>query len=84
MAQRAAQLLKSDSVIEALQLYSQHGTPPIAQNYNLYYHLGEKVLNSNETCNEYAYVAKLRNIVLSLVKALDTSNYTVKYTFFFL
>ncbi|XP_058794797.1 intraflagellar transport protein 172 homolog [Phymastichus coffea] len=76
VAQRAAQLLKSDSVIEALQLYCQYGTPPINQNYNLYYHLGEKVLNSVETSAEYTYIAKLRNIVLNLVKALDTSNYT--------
>ncbi|OXU27721.1 hypothetical protein TSAR_004638 [Trichomalopsis sarcophagae] len=73
VAIRAAQLLKSDSVIDAVQLYSQHGAPPISQNFNLYYHLGESVLNSNETCNEYVYLAKLRNVMLNLVRSLDTS-----------
>ncbi|XP_011499324.1 PREDICTED: intraflagellar transport protein osm-1 [Ceratosolen solmsi marchali] len=73
LAQRVAQLLKSDNVADALQLYSQYGAPPISQNYNLYYHLSERVLNSNETHTEYLYLAKLRNILLSLVKSLDVS-----------
>lgn len=73
VAQRAAQLLKSENVVDALQLYLQYGAPNISQNYNLYYHLSERVLNSNDTHAEYAYLAKLRNILLSLVKSFDAS-----------
>lgn len=74
VALRAAQLLKSDNVADALQLYVQFGAPLVSQNYNLYYHLGERVLNSGETSNEYTCLAKLRGILLSLVRNLDDSS----------
>ena len=73
VALRAAQLLKSDNVADALQLYSQHGTPAISQHYNLYLLLAERVLNANETSTEYVYLAKLRTILLNLIRGLDTS-----------
>ena len=72
VAQRAIQLLKSDNVIDALQLYNQYGIPPINQNFNLYEHLAESVLNSKETHSEYSYISMLRNILLKLVKSLDS------------
>lgn len=73
VALRAAQLLKSEIVADALQLYGQYGAPAIGQNYNLYQHLAERVLNSSETSAEYAYLAKLRNLLLGIVKSLDTA-----------
>ena len=79
VAQRAAQLLKSDSAIQALQLYAQYGTPANPQNYNLYYHLAETILNSNESNNEYRYLAQLRDILLNLTKNLDSSVLSHKF-----
>lgn len=46
VAQRAVQLLKGNTPLEALQLYVKYGTPPIQQNFNLYLQLSESVLNS--------------------------------------
>ncbi|KAJ8664577.1 hypothetical protein QAD02_006239, partial [Eretmocerus hayati] len=74
VAQRAAQLLKSGDVMDALELYTEHGTPPISQNFNLYYHLSERVLNSDATRTDYSYLAKLRNMLLNLTKGLEGSS----------
>lgn len=53
VARRAAQLLKSDSAPQALQLYVQYGAPAISQNFNLYLQLAESVLNATQ--QEYRY-----------------------------
>lgn len=79
VALRAAQLLKSDSPIQSLQLYVQYGTPPIPQNYNLYYHLAETILNSEETYNEYRYLAQLRDALMKLIKNLENSEHIEKF-----
>jgi intraflagellar transport protein 172 len=54
VARRAAQLLKSDSASQALQLYAQYGAPAMPQNYNLYLQLAENILNKAQ--QEYRYV----------------------------
>lgn len=46
VAQRAVQLLKGNSPLEALQLYAKYGAPAMQQNFNLYLQLSESVLNS--------------------------------------
>ncbi|XP_043479504.1 intraflagellar transport protein 172 homolog [Leptopilina heterotoma] len=79
VALRAAQLLKSDSPIQSLQLYVQYGTPPIPQNYNLYYHLAETILNSEETHSEYRYLSQLRDILVKFVKNLESTDYLEKF-----
>lgn len=79
VALRAAQLLKSHSATQALQLYVQYGTPPISQNYNLYYHLAETVLNSSESNNEYRYLSQLRDILLNLTKNMDSSEHSFRF-----
>ncbi|KAL7308007.1 hypothetical protein TKK_0000095 [Trichogramma kaykai] len=71
VAQRAAQLLKTDNVADALQLYTQYGAPALAQNFNLYEHLCERVLCSAETGAEYSYLAALRDCLLKLVRQLE-------------
>lgn len=53
VARRAAQLLKSDSAPQALQLYAQYGAPAISQNFNLYLQLAESILNMAQ--QEYRY-----------------------------
>jgi len=53
VARRAAQLLKSDSASQALQLYVQYGAPAMPQNYNLYLQLAENILNKAQ--QEYRY-----------------------------
>jgi len=53
VARRAAQLLKSDSASQALQLYAQYGAPAMPQNYNLYLQLAENILNKAQ--QEYRY-----------------------------
>lgn len=74
VSQRAAQLLKIDNVAEALHLYVEQGAPAIGQNYNLYMHLSERVLNSSETSSEYAHLAKLRNLLFGLVRSVDDTS----------
>lgn len=54
VARRAAQLLKSNSALQALQLYVQYGAPATSQNYNIYMQLAENILN--ETQQEYRYI----------------------------
>ncbi|XP_019698256.2 intraflagellar transport protein 172 homolog [Harpegnathos saltator] len=66
VARRAAQLLKSDSASQALQLYAQYGAPAISQNLNLYLQLAESVLNAAQ--QEYRYLAQLRDILHSLCR----------------
>ncbi|XP_014206099.1 intraflagellar transport protein 172 homolog [Copidosoma floridanum] len=81
VAQRAAQLIKADSVAEALQLYVEHEAPTLTQNYNLYFHLSERVLNAPETSAEYAYLAKLRDILLGLVRSVEDPTVSVSSKF---
>lgn len=77
VAQRAAQLLKSGTPEQAIQLYTQFGIPSIAQYHNLYYQLSESILNSydNHLTYELRYekLAKLRNFLLNLTKNIEGS-----------
>ncbi|KAI4488597.1 hypothetical protein M0802_011487 [Mischocyttarus mexicanus] len=73
VAQRAANLLKSQSPIQALRLYMQHGASPIPQYFNIYLKLSETILNSDDTNNEYKYLSQLRSVLYELCKSLDSS-----------
>ncbi|XP_033332650.1 intraflagellar transport protein Oseg2 [Megalopta genalis] len=75
VAQRAAQLLKSNVPLEALQLYAKYGTPPISQNFNLYLQISESVLHST-AYYEYKHLAVLRTVLLDLWKNLKSPNAT--------
>ncbi|XP_066588134.1 intraflagellar transport protein 172 homolog isoform X2 [Prorops nasuta] len=74
LTQRAAQLLKSGSEIQALQLYVQYGAPPIPQYYNLYLQLSETILNSEECYNDYRYLSQLRTVLHQLWKDMKPSS----------
>lgn len=77
IAQRSAQLLKSGSAEQALQLYAQYGTPTVPQYYNLYTRLAEAVLNpSNETETRYEPLAQLRTMLLGLSRSSETREST--------
>ncbi|CAK9818338.1 Intraflagellar transport protein 172 homolog [Anthophora plagiata] len=73
VAQRAVQLLKGNSPLEALQLYIKYGAPPITQNFNLYLQLSESILNS-EAYYEYKYLALLRTVLLDLCNSLKSTD----------
>ncbi|XP_046738149.1 intraflagellar transport protein 172 homolog [Diprion similis] len=73
IAQRAAQLLKTGSPMQALQLYVQYGAPSIPQNYNLYYRLSELVLSFEDSREDYKSVAQLRNVLLGLIKGMEST-----------
>ncbi|CAK9818451.1 Intraflagellar transport protein 172 homolog [Anthophora quadrimaculata] len=73
VAQRAVQLLKGNSPLEALQLYIKYGAPPITQNFNLYLQLSESILNS-EVYYEYKYLALLRTVLLDLCNSLKSTD----------
>lgn len=53
VARRAAQLLKSDAALQALQLFAQYGAPAISQNFNIYLQLAENILNAEQ--QDYRY-----------------------------
>ncbi|KAH0950735.1 hypothetical protein HN011_002331 [Eciton burchellii] len=72
VARRAAQLLKSDSASQALQLYAQYGAPAMPQNYNLYLQLAENILNKAQ--QEYRYLAQLRDILHDLCRSSPSSD----------
>ncbi|XP_053982609.1 intraflagellar transport protein 172 homolog [Hylaeus volcanicus] len=72
LAQRAVQLLKGHSPLEALQLYAKYGAPPIPQNFNLYLQLAESVLNS-EAYYQYKHLALLRTVLLDIWKNLKST-----------
>ncbi|XP_063995942.1 intraflagellar transport protein 172 homolog [Diachasmimorpha longicaudata] len=76
VAQRAAQLLKSGTPEQALHLYNQFGTPPIAQYHNLYYHLAEGVLNSHDGPLDarYSRLSQLRSFLLGLLRNIESSS----------
>ncbi|XP_024868398.1 intraflagellar transport protein 172 homolog [Temnothorax curvispinosus] len=67
VAQRAAQLLKNDAALQALQLYAQYGAPAISQNFNLYLQLAESILNATQ--QEYRYLAQLRDVLHGLYRS---------------
>ena len=76
VAQRAAQLLKSGSAEQALQLYAQFGAPTVPQYYNLYSRLSEAILNSSEIDDDrrYTRVAQLRTMLLQLTQNGDRNS----------
>lgn len=53
IAQRAVELLQSESILDAVKMYAQYGTLPIPQNFNLYQHLAETLMNSLELTQDY-------------------------------
>lgn len=53
VARRAAQLLKNDAALQALQLFAQYGAPAISQNFNMYLQLAESILNAEQ--QDYRY-----------------------------
>ncbi|XP_071580277.1 intraflagellar transport protein 172 homolog isoform X2 [Temnothorax nylanderi] len=67
VARRAAQLLKNDAALQALQLYAQYGAPAISQNFNLYLQLAESILNATQ--QEYRYLAQLRDVLHGLYRS---------------
>lgn len=79
VAQRAAYFLKSNTPLQALQLYVQYEAPPMQQNFNLYHHLAETVLNTGEVLNNYVYLSQMRNVILGLVKSLQYSSSVDKF-----
>lgn len=76
VAQRSAQLMKSGSPEQALQLYIQFGAPNLAQYKNLYYRLAQMILTTNDDSPDILYtrLAQLRNLLLGLTRNEETSN----------
>ncbi|KAL0119649.1 hypothetical protein PUN28_007825 [Cardiocondyla obscurior] len=73
VARRAAQLLKNDAALQALQLYAQYGAPAISQNFNLYLQLAENILNATQ--QEYRYLAQLRDVLHGLYRSSSSEKF---------
>ncbi|XP_076806393.1 intraflagellar transport protein 172 homolog [Clavelina lepadiformis] len=68
----AANLLKEGNVLEALDLYIQHGAPPNVQNFNIYRRIANDVISSPELDN-YKTWGGLRDMLHGLVQNLQRS-----------
>lgn len=53
--------------LEALDLYSTHGTPALPQNYNIYKHLAVEMFSLTEVAEVYSRWAQLRQVLYKLV-----------------
>lgn len=69
----ATQLLREEKLIEALMLYTKHGTPALPQNFNIYDRISMEFLKSHDI-SEYDHWAKLRQMLHDLNEGLQVSN----------
>ncbi|EAT43404.1 AAEL005155-PA [Aedes aegypti] len=73
LAQYAAQLIRDGDCIAALNLYLEHGVPPVAQNFNIYNRIAMECFALREPDGIQIW-KNLRNFLLNLVQALRGSD----------
>lgn len=67
----AAELIRGNAALSALQLFTKHGAPATPQNFNIYKHLCVEVYSQPlEGVAGYSTYADLRNMLLSLVEEM--------------
>ena len=65
----AADLIRNNGAVAALQLFIKYGAPPNAQNFNIYKHLCVEVYEQpSDGVAGYSTYANLRNMMLTLVE----------------
>ncbi len=70
----AADLIRSNAALSALELFSKYGCPATPQNFNIYKHLCAEVYKQSlEGAAGYSTYANLRNMMLSLVEELSST-----------
>ncbi|XP_039273606.2 intraflagellar transport protein 172 homolog [Styela clava] len=75
VAMYAANLIKENSTLEAMELYVQHGAPANPQNFNIYKRVVQDVFAYPDSGAEsYKTWANLRNMLFSLCKNMESSN----------
>nr|CAB3255301.1 intraflagellar transport protein 172 homolog [Phallusia mammillata] len=75
VAQYAANLLKDENVLEALDLYVQHGAPANIQNFNIYKRIGSDLIASPD-CDNYKTWASLRDVMYNLLENMEHTQQT--------
>ncbi|XP_066261495.1 intraflagellar transport protein 172 homolog [Euwallacea similis] len=72
----AAKLLKDGFVLEALNLYSTHGTPAMPQNFNIYNHIAAEMFGLSDLSGPDAYGTweQLRQVLLELNEGLEIAS----------
>ena len=74
VALNAADLIRNNAALSALELFTKYGCPATPQNYNIYKHLCMDVYKQTlEGVAGYATYASLRNMLLSVVEELVES-----------
>lgn len=70
----AADLVRRNAALSALQLFTKYGAPAMPQNFNIYKHLCMEVYSQSlEGVSGYSTYASLRNMMLSLVEELSNT-----------
>lgn len=70
----AADLIRSNAALSALQLFTKYGAPATPQNFNIYKHLCMEVYSQSlDGVAGYPTYANLRNILLSLVEEMSST-----------
>ena len=68
----AAELIRNNDSLAALDLFAKHGAPPTPQNFNIYKHLCVEVYGKVWVGPEaYSVYSKLRDMLLTLVNDLS-------------
>lgn len=81
VARYAAYLLQNHDTVVALQLYLQHGAPPLPQNYNIYMRIALDCFALHETEAEHIW-RDLRNFLFQLTQSLRTESDDANETMF--
>lgn len=70
----AADLIRKNAALSALQLFTKYGSPATPQNFNIYKHLCADVYKQSlEGSAGYSTYASLRNMLLSLVEEMSST-----------
>lgn len=70
----AADLIRKNAALSALQLFTKYGSPAMPQNFNIYKHLCAEVYGQSlEGVAGYSTYATLRNMLSSLVEEMATT-----------
>ncbi len=70
----AADLIRSNASLTALQLFAKYGSPAMPQNFNIYKHLCVEVYGQTlEGSAGYSTYASLRNMLLNLVEEIAST-----------
>ena len=71
----AADLIRKNASLSALQLFTKYGCPATPQNFNIYKHLCAEVYGQTlEGAAGYSTYASLRNMLLSLVEEIASTD----------